>query len=78
MLKDVKVCFVGDCFDYEYVDYIWWLMLDLCFVIFFNVDCFFILVEFVGRIKLLDNFSDVERVNVIDIENLLRLVILNK
>lgn len=45
-------------------------MLDLCFVFFFNVDCFFILVEFVGRIKLLDNFSDVERVNVIDIENL--------
>lgn len=78
MLKDVEVCFVGDCLDYEDVEYKWWLMLDLCFVFFFNVDCFFILVEFVVRIKLLDNFSDVERVNVIDIENLLRLVILNK
>lgn len=78
MLKEVEVCLVGDCLDYEDVEYIWWLMLDLCFVFFFNVDCFFILVEFVGRIKLLDNFSDVERVNVIDIENLLRLVILNK
>lgn len=74
MLKDVEVCFVGDCLDYEDVEYIWWLMLDLCFVFFFNVDCFFILVEFVVRIKLID----VERVNVIDIENLLRLVILNK
>lgn len=78
MLMDVMIWFVGDCFDYEYVEYIWWLMLDLCFVFFFNVDCFFILVEFVVRIKLIDNFSDVERVNVIDIENLLRLEILNK
>lgn len=74
MLKDVEVCFVGDCLDYEDVEYIWWLMLDLCFVFFFNVDCFFILVEFVVRIKLID----VERVNVIDIENWLRLVIWNK
>lgn len=78
MLKDVEVCFVGDCWDYEDVEYKWWLMLDLCFVFFFNVDCFFILVEFVVRIKLIDNFSDVERVNVIDIENWLRLVIWNK
>lgn len=78
MLKDVEVCFVGDCLDYEDVEYIWWLMLDLCFVFVFNVDCFFILVEFVVRIKLIDNFSDVERVNVIDIENWLRLVIWNK
>lgn len=56
------------------------MMVDVRFMfwILFNVDCFFILVEFVVRIKLLDNLSDIERVNVIDIENLLRLVILNK